>query len=84
MNTVFLLMAEFGSVDIPLKKCCEKYFGMLPRKAMERARLHQLPVPAYRGGSQKSEWLISANDLAQHIDGCRKQAMNDWQRLNNS
>ncbi|WKD49103.1 pyocin activator PrtN family protein [Microbulbifer spongiae] len=66
------------------KECCEKYFGMLPRKAMERARLHQLPVPAYRGGSQKSEWLISANDLAQHIDGCRKRAMNDWQRLNNS
>lgn len=82
MNTVFLLMAEFETADIPLKKCCDKYFGLGEKKALARARLQQLPVPAYRGGSQKSEWLISANDLAQHIDQCRQQARHDWERLN--
>ncbi|GAB2507347.1 pyocin activator PrtN family protein [Microbulbifer agarilyticus] len=82
MNTLFLLMAEFDSADIPLDRCCGKYFGLTWRKAAERARLQQLPVPAYRGGSQKSPWLISAADLAGHIDKCRAEAQHDWQRLN--
>ncbi|WP_160153313.1 pyocin activator PrtN family protein [Microbulbifer sp. ALW1] len=82
MNTLFLLMAEFGSADIPLNQCCDKYFGINPRKAVERARLQQLPVPAYRGGSQKSQWLVSAADLAGHIDKRRAEAQHDWKRLN--
>ncbi|WP_406828150.1 pyocin activator PrtN family protein [Microbulbifer sp. ARAS458-1] len=82
MNTLFLLMAEYGSADIPLRQCCSKYFGVGERKAVERARLQQLPVPCYRGGSQKSEWLISAADLAGHIDKCRAEAQHDWKRLN--
>jgi len=34
----------------------------------------QLPIPAYRIGSQKSPWLISATDLARHIDHQRENA----------
>lgn len=81
-STYFALMAEFGSGDIPLRECCDKYFGLSEKKAFERARHQQLPVPTYRGGSQKSEWLINAADLAQHIDAQRKAARHDWERIN--
>ena len=65
--TYFGLLAEFGESEIPLERVCEKYFGLSTPKAKRRACLQQLPIPAYRAGSQKSPWLISAIDLAQHI-----------------
>lgn len=81
-STFFALMAEFGTGDIPLERCCEKYFGMCLAKASAHARHQKLPVPVYRGGSQKSMWLISAVDLANHIDRLKEEARQDWQRLN--
>lgn len=81
-STFFTLMAEYGTGDIPLEKCCEKYFGMSLTKASAHARHQTLPVPAYRGGSQKSMWLINATDLANHIDKLQAKARLDWQRLN--
>ena len=80
-STFFSLMAEYGTGDIPLEHCCDKYFGMRLRKASSKARLQQLPVPVYRGGSQKSMWLISAVDLANHIDELKQKAKHDWERL---
>lgn len=81
-STYFALMAEFKTGDIPLRLCCEKYFGLGFKKAGERARHQRLPVPAYRGGSQKAEWLVSAADLARHIDEQREAAARDWERVN--
>jgi hypothetical protein len=80
-STFFALMAEYGTGDIPLEHCCEKYFGMSAKKACSKARLQQLPVPVYRGGSQKSMWLISTADLAHHIDTLKQSAKHDWERL---
>lgn len=80
-STFFALMAEYGTGDIPLEDCCGKYFGMSMKKASACARHHQLPIPAYRGGSQKSMWLVSAIDLANHIDRLKEKAWLDWQRL---
>lgn len=81
-SSYFALLAEFNTGDIPLKKCCEKYFGLSEKKAAERARHQQLPVACYRGGSQKSEWLINAADLAEYIDTQREKAKHDWARIN--
>jgi len=81
-STFFALMAEYGTGDIPLEQCCEKYFGMNLKKASSHARHQQLPIPVYRAGSQKSMWLVSAVDLAQHIDLLKEKARHDWQRLN--
>ncbi len=81
-STFFALMAEFGTGDIRLKDCCEKYFGLSEKKAAERARRQGLPVPVYRGGSQKAEWLINAADLARHIDQQRDKAARDWETIN--
>ena len=80
-STFFSLMAEFGTGDIPLTKCCENYFGLSHRKANSRARHQELPIPAYRGGSQKSMWLVSAVDLASHIDDLKQKAKHDWERM---
>ena len=80
--TYFGLLAEFGTAEIPLEKVCEKYFGLSVTKAKRRAGMQQLPIPAYRIGSQKSPWLISAADLARHIDRQRQSATSQWEAMN--
>ena len=80
--TYFGLLAEFGEAEIPLERICEKYFGLSVAKAKRRACLQQLPIPAYRAGSQKSPWLISAIDLANHIDEQRRIAERQWTNMN--
>lgn len=81
-STYFALLAEFNTAEIPLRLCCVKFFGLEEKKASERARRQQLPVPAYRGGSQKSEWLIDAVELAKYIDTKKEAAKLDWERIN--
>lgn len=79
--TYFGLLAEFGESEIPLERVCDKYFGLSVAKAKRRACLQKLPVPAYRAGSQKSPWLISAIDLARHIDEQRTDAARQWANI---
>lgn len=79
-TTVFLLLAEFGTRHIPLEKCCH-HFGMKPEEANRRATRQSPPVPVFRLGSQKSLWLVAADILAVHIDGQRKEAEMQWQKL---
>ena len=73
-STFFGLMAEFGTTQIPLALVSDKYLGMSERQAKDKASLQELPIPAFRIGSQKSPWHVSAADLAQHIDACRDAA----------
>ena len=80
--TYFGLLAEFGESEIPLERVCRKYFGLSVSKAKRRAGLQRLPIPAYRAGSQKSPWLISAADLAKHIDQQRQSASDQWAAMN--
>lgn len=84
MNTVFLLIAEFETSQIELSKLCEKYLGMDIRKASTLAANRKLPVPAYRIGSQRSAWIIHADDLARLIDSRRENAKKEWQLLRSS
>lgn len=80
MNTYYALLAEFGTAHIPLSRCHGK-FGLSADEAMKRAGRQALPVPAFRLGSQKSEWLIDAMDLAKLIDSQREKAADDWRRI---
>lgn len=82
VSTFFALMAEFGTAEIPLDAVAEKYFGLGPDKARNRAARQQLPVPAYRGGSQKSQWLVSAAVLAEHLDDQKARARLEWLSVN--
>jgi hypothetical protein len=44
MNTMFLLMAEYGSATVPLSQVCEKYFGLKSATAEKRAAMGDLPI----------------------------------------
>ncbi len=82
ISTFFALMAEFGTAEIPLENICEKFFALQPDMAKKRAARRQLPVPAYRGGTQKSPWLVNAQDLADYIDEQRAKAKREWDQVN--
>jgi hypothetical protein len=81
-KTYLALLLEFDSGDIPLASCCEKYFGMEYKKAARLARKQNLPVPAYRCGSQKSPWMISADKLAEFVDKKKAEAEAHWRKMN--
>lgn len=80
MNTQFALMAVYGTAQIPLAKCCS-LFGLSEKKADEYANKQQLPIPAFRLGSQKSPWLVDAGRLAEYVDKKMQTAQADWERM---
>lgn len=74
MNTMFLLMAEYGTATVPLGQVCEKYFGLKPATAEKRAAMGGLPIPTFRAAeSQKAPRMIHIQDLADHIDAQLKK-----------
>lgn len=80
MNTYFGLLAQFGKAEIPLSECCE-LLGLSEPEAKRRATLSDLPIPAYRAGSQKAPWLVSATDLAQYLDVRKADARAEWKKM---
>lgn len=78
---MFLVACEYGSTTVPLARCAE-LFGYSPDEAAKRAARAALPVPAFRCGSQKSPWLVNVEDLADYIESQRRQALQEWQRVN--
>lgn len=81
MNTTFLLMAEFGGADAPLREVASKYLGISGPEADRRANRQALPFPAYRAGSQKSPWMVRITDLAAFLDAERDRARADWEAV---
>lgn len=81
MNTAFLMMAEFGTADVPLEQVAQKYLGLDARVAKMRAARGELPFPAYRASSsQKAPWLVHVTDLAAWLVQARERAAADWQK----
>lgn len=75
VSTYFALLAEFGTGQIELERAAPKYFGVSDeREIKRRAAAQRFPVKVFRTGSQKSPWLVSAADLADHIDRAREEA----------
>lgn len=82
MNTSFLLLAEFETTLIPLSGIAEKYLGMKPSTAENKARTGELPFPTLRiGESQKSPRMVHVEDLAAFIDRRRKEAQEEHAKL---
>lgn len=80
MKTLFALMAEYETVNIPLERVCH-IFGLGADEAAKRANRHKLPVPAYRAGTQKAPWIVDANHLAEYLDDLKAKAADDWRRV---
>lgn len=83
MNTLFSLLAQYETAQIPLDQCCH-LFGLKPEEAAKRAGRHALPVPAFRIGTQKSPWLVDARTLAEHLDILRTNAAREWDKIKNA
>src|SRR5205085_808375 len=79
-RTLFLLLAEFGTGQVPVERCCG-HFGLSPAEAKAAASRQNLPVPVFRLGSQKSPWLVSLEALASYIDAKRAAAEDEWRRV---
>ena len=81
LNTAFLLMAEFGTSQIPLAAITDKYLKMSQTTAERKANAGELPIPTYRlNDSQKSPRIIHVNDLATYIDQQRNDAVIEFNR----
>lgn len=80
MKTILLLMAEYGTAQIPLEKCAT-LFGLTAGEAAKRAARAALPVPAFRLASQKSPWLVDAGSLASYLDQQKAAAEEEWNRV---
>lgn len=78
MNRIFLLMAQFGSADVPLAKVVETYFPHLSEATWKRrAALQEFPFPVFRAeSSQKAPWMVSVVELAKYLDSIPS----DWRQ----
>lgn len=80
MNTIFLLMAEYETSQIPLSIVAEKFLSISPAWADKKANLGELPFPTYRD-NQKSGRLVHIIDLAEWIDKKREIAKKEFEHL---
>lgn len=75
MKSTFLLVAAYGTSEIPLENVCEDLFGCCKEVAYRKAAVQSLPVPVYRATrSQKGKWLISADVLGKYLDEQKEEA----------
>jgi hypothetical protein len=81
MNTLFLLMAEYETVHVPLETIADKYLGLCRRKAFEKANRGTLPFPALRSTSQQAPWLVDLRDVAKWFDQERMKAKHDFEQM---
>ncbi|CAI0754571.1 MULTISPECIES: pyocin activator PrtN family protein [Serratia] len=81
MNTMFLLMAEYEKSNIPLSEIAERYLGLKPATAEQKAAEGKLPIATFRvGNTQKAPRLVHVEDLATLIDQRRKAAKEELER----
>jgi hypothetical protein len=80
MSTLFLLLAEYGTGQIPLERCAH-IFGLRTDEAAKRAGRQALPVPVFRAGTQKSPWIIEAAALASFLNDQKSRAQDEWKKI---
>ncbi|MEM7217740.1 MAG: hypothetical protein AAF515_05205 [Pseudomonadota bacterium] len=54
-----------------------QFFGCSMPQAMRKAAQMELPVPAFKPGNQKAEWLIAEKDLLSYFREQHKAAAKD-------
>ncbi|MCG7871847.1 MAG: pyocin activator PrtN family protein [Candidatus Thiodiazotropha lotti] len=85
MNTLigntFLLIAEYDTAYIPIEEIGEKFFNYSAAVSKRMAAKQGFPFPVFRNRSQKSQWLVSAEELAKWIDSQQEEAYSEWEAL---
>ncbi|ABI87972.1 pyocin activator PrtN family protein [Burkholderia ambifaria AMMD] len=84
MNTVFLLMAQYGATAVvPVELVCRDYFSHLtPAQLVIKVSLGEIALPLVRiEGSKKSAKGVHIQDLANYIDERRAAAIKECEQL---
>lgn len=84
MNTLFLLMAQFGGkAIIPVEDVCRECFAPLTLdKFMEKTGNGEIKLPIVRMyGSQKAAKGVHVNDLAAYLDKRAEEARKEMRQL---
>jgi len=75
LNTAMLLAARFNGPTVLLESISEEFLGIERKRALEMARLGELPFPATRlGRNHSSPWLVHVDDLGKALDDAFKEA----------
>jgi hypothetical protein len=83
VNTVFLLMAQYGMPIIPIEWVCRDYFRHLTvEKFLRKVLAGEIPLPIVRmEPSQKCAKGVPINDLAAYLDKQIEAARKECQQL---
>lgn len=79
MTVEQMLLQQAGMV--PLDEVCQ-WFGLSVAEARKRAPTQTLPVPAFKLGSQKSPWLVHAQDVVDYVKARHREAARDHRAIN--
>lgn len=79
-STEIQLVFLYKAAAVELENICEKYLGLSPKVAKQRAALHTLPFPTFRlTDSAKAPIMVKVSDLARHIDDQHEAAAKSWE-----
>lgn len=82
MATVFMLLAEYETGDIPLGIIAEKYFGLSHKQMRNWALNQSFPFPVFRIGSQRSPWLVDIKELADYLTKLKYENRHRFELMN--
>ncbi|MGY5450528.1 pyocin activator PrtN family protein [Agarivorans sp. MS3-6] len=83
-STKAMLAGMFGMKPcVPLQEVTQEFLDMSFNTAQRKARLNELPFPAFRlGKTQKAPWFVCLNALAEYVEEQSKYAKQQWRRSN--
>lgn len=81
-KTLFLLMYQFESTEIPLEKICDE-FGLKIDQAKRKAAQQLLPIPFYKKNA-KGGYFCNTETYAKYLDDLAKNAQIEHQKMNSS
>lgn len=82
MITTLALLSIYKSPLIRLDEISQQYLNLQPEEASRRACRGELPFPVFRmSKSQRSPWVVTADELGGYIDKCSAEARKEWERV---
>jgi len=82
MNTKYALHAMYGKPVVELSLVCSEFFGINKNTAYQKANHQAFPIPTFRlDNSQRSPFYVNLDDLAEHIDKRKQEAMDEFKQV---
>ncbi|MDC5702972.1 pyocin activator PrtN family protein [Vibrio europaeus] len=78
MNVSFALLALHGPT-VQLNDICDKYLGITPKTASQRAKAADLPFPVFKlRDSERAPYMVETSELATFLESQMKAAKDEW------